>query len=360
MKRLLTVVCVLALMASSGCVQNNYPNTTVKAKEKSGDGVRVTKENYASVMVDFAMNREFKVGANNTSWHHHRKPMELDKQPAPMMNKDTLYSFSVIDGGSDVAITLPKTDGRYQSLQLWSDDHITYKVHYGAGRYVISSKITSDFFIACVRTQINPKAPEDVKKANSYQDQLKIKFPSGYKPKQYQATIWNMDDFNKLHKHYVSIAQTKGVTGTMGTLDNQVPLEDRNRGVSTAIGLLPTADAVYLTGKYQLKQGQTLKATYPIPGLKDPKLGFYSITMYGDDQYLHTDKGSTINNSEIKLNPDGKSFDVYYVSEEAFGKNANELIVPTETFNITLRVYLPAESVQNGEYKLPVPAPIKK
>ncbi len=82
--------------------------------------------------------------------------------------------------------------------------------------------------------------------------------------------------------------------------------------------------------------------------------------MYGDDQYLHTDKGSTINNSEIKLNPDGKSFDVYYVSEEAFGKNANELIVPTETFNITLRVYLPAESVQNGEYKLPVPAPIKK
>ena len=87
MKRLLTVVCVLALMASSGCVQNNYPNTTVKAKEKSGDGVRVTKENYASVMVDFAMNREFKVGANNTSWHHHRKPMELDKQPAPMMNK---------------------------------------------------------------------------------------------------------------------------------------------------------------------------------------------------------------------------------------------------------------------------------
>ncbi len=323
------------------------------------DKISVTKENYARVMVDFAMQREFPQGANNTSWHHHRKPMELDKQPAPMMNKDTLYSFSVIDGGGDVAITLPETDGRYQSLHLWSDDHITYNVYYGAGRYVIPASITSNFFVANVRTQINPKDPEDVKKANSYQDQLKVEFLNGYEPKPYEATKWNMEDFNKLHKHYVAIAQKDGVTGTMGTPDNPVSLEDRNRGVSTAIGLLPDTDAVYLTGKYQLKEGQTLKATYPVPGLKDSKLGFYSITMYGDDQYLHTDEGSTISNSEIKLNPDGKSFDVYYVSEEAFGKNANELIVPTETFNITLRIYLPDQSVQNGEYKLPVPAPVK-
>jgi hypothetical protein len=331
----------------------------VQAEEKTGEGVRVTKENYAHVMVDFSMQKEFPQGANNTSWHHHRKPMELDKQPAPMMNKDTLYSFSVIDGGGDVAITLPETDGRYQSLHVLSDDHITYNVFYGAGRHLIPAYITSDFFVANVRTQINPKDSQDVKKANSYQDQLKVEFLNGYEPKQYQATKWNMDDFKKLHQHYVAIAQKDGVTGTMGTLHNQVPLEDRNRGVATATGLLPDTDAVYLTGKYQAKQGQTLKATYPVPELKDSKLGFYSITIYGDDQYLHTDKGSTLSNSEIKLNPDGKSFDVYYVPEEAFGKSANELIVPTETFNITMRIYLPEKSIQNGDYKLPLPAPIQ-
>jgi hypothetical protein len=96
-----------------------------------------------------------------------------------------------------------------------------------------------------------------------------------------------------------------------------------------------------------------------VPEQTDPKLGFYSITIYGDDQYLHTDKGSSISNSNIKLNPDGKSFDVYYVSEQDFGQYANELIAPTEEFNITMRVYLPGESVISGKYKLPVPAPIE-
>lgn len=68
-----------------------------QAGEKSENGLSVTKENYAHSVVDQAMQREFLLGANNTSWHHHRTLMELDKQPAPMMNRDTLYSFSVFD-----------------------------------------------------------------------------------------------------------------------------------------------------------------------------------------------------------------------------------------------------------------------
>lgn len=332
---------------------------SVYAGDNAGEGKHVTKENYSTAMSDMAMQREFAQGANNTSWHHHRNIMELDKQPAPMMNRDTLYSFSIVDGGGDVAITLPETDGRYQSLHVWNHDHVTYKVFYGAGRYVIPADKTSDYFVANVRTQINPKDPEDVKKANGYQDQLKVEFLNGYEPKPFTATKWNMEEFNKLHEHYVAIAQKEGVTGTCGTIDHPVSMEDRNRGVATATGLLPDSEAVYIAGKYQAKDGEILKATYPVPGMRDPKLGFYSITMYGDDQYLHTDDGSIINNRDVKLNPDGKSFDVYFVPESGFGKHPNELIVPTETFNITMRVYLPTESVQNGEYKLPVPSPIK-
>jgi hypothetical protein len=96
-----------------------------------------------------------------------------------------------------------------------------------------------------------------------------------------------------------------------------------------------------------------------VPDQRDPKLGFYSITIYGDDQYLHTNEGSVINNREIKLNPDGKSFDVYYVQKEDFGKHDNELIAPTETFNTTMRIYLPGKSVMNGDYKLSTPTPIQ-
>lgn len=324
-------------------------------KSDENNLVSVTKDNYAFAMSDLAMQREFALGADNTHWHHHRNIIALDKQPAPMMNRDTLYSFSIVDGGGDVAITLPQTDGRYQSLHVWNSNHVTYKVFYGAGTYIIPKDKTSDYFVVNVRTQIDPKDPADVKKANGYQDQLKIEFLNGYQPKPFKVTKWNMDDFNTVHKKYVAIAHKEGVTGTMGTLEHPVPLEDRNRGVATATGLLPDSDAVYLTGQYQMKQGETLKVTYPVPEMTNLKLGFYSITIYGDDQYLHTDKGSIINNRDIKLNRDGKSFDVFYVSKDDAGKYDNELIVPTETFNITMRVYMPGKSVQNGSYILPKP-----
>lgn len=337
----------MLMFISFSCSQQKKQGNNEETK------VSVTKENYAFAMADMAMQREYLQGADNTNWHHHYAIMELDKQPAPMMNRDTKYSFSIVDGGGDVAITLPETDGRYQSLHVWNHDHVTYKVFYGPGRYIIPADKSSDFFVANVRTQVNPKDPEDVKKSSQYQDMLKVEFLNGYQPKSFKATNWNMEEFEKIHQHYVDIAQKEGIQGTMGTIDNPVSLEDRNRGVSIGTGLLPDKDAVYLAAKYDVVKGNKYQATYEIPELANPVLGFYSITIYGDDQYLKTDEGSTISNRDIKLNPDGETFTINYVSKEDFGKNDNELLIPSETFWINFRVYMPGESVVNGAYILP-------
>lgn len=314
----------------------------------------VTNDNYAYVMTDMAMQKEFTQGADN-KFHHHRTPMALADQPAPMMNRDTLYSFAILDGSKDVTITLPEIDGRYMSLHVMNHNHVTMKVFYGPGSYVLPADKTTDFFYANVRMQVDSKSPADVKKVNGYQDQLKITYPSGYTPKSFKATDWNMAEFGKVHKHYVAIAQKDGVVGTMGTIDKPVSLEDKNRGVSIATGLLPDKDAVYLTAKYDTEPGKTYKMTYKVPDMVDPKLGFYSVTIYGDDQYLKTDQGSIISNSEIKLNADGKTFDLYFVPEAEFGKgkHANELIVPTSTFWTNTRIYMPGKTVLDGSYKLP-------
>ncbi len=324
---------------------------TVSAQDGA---VTVTDKNFARAMTDLAMQKEVEQGATNT-WHHHRKTMALSEQPAPLMNRDTVYSFAVLDGGGDVAITLPKNDGRYMSLHIVNHDHTTYKVFYGPGRYVIPASKSSDFFYANVRMQINDKDPADVQKVNQYQDELKIEYLNGYSPKAFKVTNWDMKSFDKVRAKYVALAQKQGVKGTMGTSAHPVSLEARNRGVSIATGLLPDKDAVYLTDKHDVQKGKIYKATYRVPDQVDPKLGFYSMTVYGDDQYLKTDKGSTISNSEIKLNPDGKSFDIYFVPESEFGKgkHANELIIPTAPFWTCFRVYMPGTSVVDGKYKLP-------
>ncbi|MET4040991.1 DUF1214 domain-containing protein [Bradyrhizobium sp. RT6a] len=316
--------------------------------------VGVTKENFARAMTDLAMQKEVEQGATN-AWHHHRKTMALSEQPAPLMNRDTVYSFAVLDGGGDVAITLPENDGRYMSLHVMNHDHVTYKVFYGPGRYVVPADKSTDFFYANVRMQINDKDPEDVKKVNQYQDRLKIEYLNGYKPKAFKVTNWDMKSFQKVRETYVAEAQSEGVKGTMGTLDHPVSVEAKNRGVAIATGLLPDKDAVYLTDKHDVQMGKAYKATYNLPDQVDPKLGFYSVTVYGDDQYLKTDKGSTIGNTELKLNSDGKTFDIYFVPENEFGKgkHANELIIPTAPFWTAFRVYMPGESVVDGKYKTP-------
>lgn len=346
-----------AAIMLAGCnssTKNTNTDSTQGTVTNSDGTVSVTKDNFAFAMTDLAMQKEFEQGANN-AWNHHRKPMPLDEQPAPLMNRDTEYSFAILDGQGDVAITLPQNDGRYMSLHVMNHDHTTYKVFYGPGRYVIPASKSSDFFYANVRMQVNPKDPADIKKVNDYQDQLKIEFLNDYKPRTFKVTNWNMDEFNKVRNHYVELAQKEGVKGTMGTTDNPVSLEARNRGVAIATGLLPDKDAVYLTAKHEAQKGKTYKATFNVPELADPKLGFYSVTIYGDDQYLKTDEGSTISNSEIKLNPDGKTFDLYFVPQEEFGKgkHSNELIIPTEPFWTCTRVYMPGKSILDGEYKLP-------
>ncbi|MBD0405325.1 DUF1214 domain-containing protein [Flammeovirga sp. EKP202] len=323
------------------------------AVAQDNKSISVTKDNYANAMADMAMNKEFLQGANNIQWHHHYNVMQLDKQPAPMMNRDTKYSFSIMDGGGDVAITLPETDGRYMSLHVWNDNHVTYKVFYGPGRYVIPASMTSDYFVANVRIQVDAKDPEDIKKTSEFQDLLEIEYLNGYEPQPFQVKNWDMEEFMKVHQHYVQVANEKGVEGSMGTLENPVSKEDTNRGISIATGLLPDEDAAYLTANYKVEKGNSYTVTYNVPELKDTELGFYSITVYGDDQHLKTDEGSSISNREIQLNADGKTFDIHYVFEEDFQNRPNELIMPSEDFWINMRVYIPAKSIIDGEYNLP-------
>jgi len=353
----LTAAVIVSIGLLLGCEQKKTPASeaaaTPPAQTQNGQ-VSVTKDNFAYAMTDLAMQKEFVQGADN-AWHHHRTPMPLNEQPAPLMNRDTVYSFAILDGGGDVAITLPPNDGRYMSLHVMEHNHVTYKVFYGPGRYVLPASKTTDFFYANVRMQVNPNDPADVKKVNDYQDQLKIEYLNGYQPKSFKVTNWNMDEFNKVRAYYVEQAQKEGVTGTMGTVDNPVSLEARNRGVAIATGLLPDKDAIYLTEKHDVEMGKIYKATFAVPEMANPKLGFYSVTMYGDDQYLKTDKGSILNNHEIKLNPGGKTFDVYFVPEAEFGKgkHANELLYPTAPFWTCTRIYMPGKSVLDKQYQLP-------
>ncbi len=318
----------------------------------------VTEKNFAYAVLDIAMNQEMKLGANN-QFYHHRLPMEIDKQPAVLMNRDTLYSFAIIDASHGAKIHVPQGDGRYVSVHVMEHDHTTKNVFYGAGDYEIKPNSTTQFVVINIRTQVNPNDPADIKAANNLQNQYQITFPKGYTPKTFKMTDWNLQELKALKEKYAKIADTRGLTKTMGAR-GAYPQEDVNVGAAVATGLLPDQDAWYSFKTYDVKKSQCYSATYQVPEMTNPKLGFYSMTIYGDDLYLHTEEGSSLSNHEIIPNKDGKTFTLHFGSKASCGTDAqNILTAPTDNWTLAFRVYSPGKSVQNNEYKLPTPQQVK-
>lgn len=321
--------------------------------------VPVTKHNYAFASLDVAMQREVALGATNT-FYHHRKPMELDKQPAVLMNRDTLYSFAVIDASHGATVSVPEGDGRYFSIHIMQHDHVTDNVYYGKGDYVIDPKTVTDFLVVNIRTQVNPNDPADIAKANAQQDQYRITFPDGYTPRPFKVIDWNEDELKALTEHYVEIGDTRGMSKTMGARGT-IAQEDINVGAAAATGLLPDQHAWYAFKTYEVSKGTCYTATYPVPGMADPKLGFYSMTIYGDDLYLHSEEGSSLSNHELELDEGGDTFTLFYGTPETCGSDArNLLLAPTDNWTLAFRVYMPDQAVQDNTYVLPEPKPVTR
>jgi hypothetical protein len=317
----------------------------------------VNDDNYAFAMFDMAMQVETDAGAAN-SWHHHRTPIALDAQPAPMMNRDTLYSFTVVDATSDIKVTIPEIkDGRYVSIQVYEQGHFNYMVGYGAGTYTIKADETTDFVGINIRTQLDPTSPDDVASANALQDQYILDL--GDAPRvEFERQNWNLAQFMWYHKKWVAEAQERGVLGSMAA-KGEIDQDLLNRGAALAVGLLPADAAIYIAGTHLLDTEQCYVATYEVPAQVDAELGFYSITIYGDDDYLHTDEYSNVNNETIVLNEDGKTFDVHYGRPSTCGDVDNLLWVPTDQIMVSFRVYLPAPELQATGFELPTPQPVK-
>ena len=134
---------------------------------------------------------------------------------------------------------------------------------------------------------------------------------------------------------------------------------------NTAIGANIPEEAVYPIA-FTDSEGKELTGAnkYVIHFNKDqfpPVKAFWSITMYNDkvlfvdnplNRYLIGDR-----TPGLKYNEDG-SLDIYIQKENPGGnKESNWLPAATDNFSLTLRMYLPQESVLNSEYQ---PPPIQR
>jgi len=96
------------------------------------DVTSVTVDNFVQAETARMMSG-LQAGGGINQFHHLRTPTPLDQQTVVRMNRDTLYSFTVVDLADGAVLTIPDSGDRYLSVAVVNQDHYGNAVVHGAG-----------------------------------------------------------------------------------------------------------------------------------------------------------------------------------------------------------------------------------
>ena len=323
------------------------------ADDAQAESVPVTVMNFPRAESDLYFNNFVKLGGFG-KFYHYRLPPAIDQQSVVRMNRDTLYSGAVFDlHAGSVTITLPDTNERFMSLQVISEDHYTPMVKYAPVSLTLTKEnVGTRYVVANVRTLINASDPADVKKANTLQDQIKIKQTGLGK---FAIPNWDVASQNKIRKLLAELQSMSGITTEcrMGKKEEVDPVAHL-LATATGWGLNPPKEAVY---KNIYPKGNDGKSIYTLT-LKDvPVDGFWSITMYNSKGYMFENEQNaySLNNFSAKPADDG-SITIQFGGDPKYAPN---YLAITPEWNFSFRLYRPRQEVIDGTWTLPELQPVK-
>ncbi|WP_430648041.1 DUF1214 domain-containing protein [Agromyces sp. GXS1127] len=305
----------------------------------------VTPETYIRAEVDgrFAVFQQ-RAGGKVNEFYLISRPVPTDEQPVVRMNRDTLYGGGVIDTAEGARVFVPEvTDGRYVSLMVIDNDHYTVDVFHEPGWHEIDSP--TRYCVAVPRVELHDmRDEEEIAHVVEVLHRFEIDAASA---EDFVPADWDYDSMFALRAQYEQEFRTytqypSGWMGRRGEVDEAT----RHLAVAGAWGLFPENEAVYINYTGPVDATKAYTATYSVP----PCDAFWSIAVYGDDAFFHSDN-ATLSPATTQLNDDG-TFTVYFSSEEIVGDKPNRLDI-TEGWNFLFRIYRPAESVLAREYTLP-------
>jgi uncharacterized protein DUF1254 len=122
------------------------------------------------------MFRDIQAGAGGIgSFRHNSTPARIDEQTVIRLNRDTLYSFAIVDLARPARLTLPDAEGRYVSAMILNEDHFVNDVIHDAGEHTLTrDQYGSRYVLIGVRILVDPTDPADVAAVCAIQQRLAI------------------------------------------------------------------------------------------------------------------------------------------------------------------------------------------
>src|ERR1700753_656388 len=109
------------------------------------------------------------------SFRHNRTPARIDEQTGIRLNRDTLYSFAIVDLAQPARLILPDAGGRYLSAMVVNEDHFVNSVLHEPGEHTLTSEqYESRHVLVGVRILVDPNDPGGGAGVVAGQDRLAI------------------------------------------------------------------------------------------------------------------------------------------------------------------------------------------
>ena len=322
----------------------------VVAPAHAADAPTVTAFNYVRAESDIQMKGYIESFDILGKFHHNRQPYDVNNQITIRGNRDTLYSFGVFDLRSPVTITLPETEGRYQSLMIVNQDHSIWSFYGPRTGTLTEEKAGTRYVLLAIRTFMDPNNEQDMKEAYQLQDAVVVEQAD---IGTFEAPDWNKEEVEQMRETINVVAATATDSSKMfGKKEDLDPIYWL-LGASLGWGGLPADAATYANAVPEMNDGKT---PYTLTVTDVPVYGFWSVTLYDDKGLMLVNKYNaySFNNVTAKKAKDG-SITIHFGGDP----KADNFLPIVSGWNYIVRLYQPKTEILDGKWKFPEPQAVK-
>ena len=282
-------------------------------------------------------------GINRLS--HNRAPTPVEHQTVIRMNRDTLYSFAIVDISAGATVTIPEHGERYVSVMIVNEDHYINEIFHDAGAYEISVERHETPYVAvAARVLVDPSDSDDVARVAEVQNGFGLAAASA---QPFAMPDYDESSFDSTRKALLGLAVGLRASDRMFGARADVDPVRHLLGTAAGWGGLPSKEATYVgvtpglpVGRYELRVGDDV-----------PVDAFWSISVYNADGYFEPNPSGVYSvNSITGIRDADGSITVRFGEHEPGTPN---LIPITDGWNYLVRLYRPRPVILDGSWKFP-------
>lgn len=277
-------------------------------------------------------------------WSHGRAMADIDAQTVVRLNRDTLYSFAVVDLAHGAVLRVPDAGDRYVSVMVVNQDHLVNHVIHEPGVHELTmAEFETRYVVLAARVLADPTDQDDMVAASAVQDRLALEAPSA---DPFVLPPYDEVSFTGVRHALKELARFS--VGTERTFGSREQVDPVRHLVGTAVGWggLPETEALYLNIEPNLPVGE-----YSLTVADVPVDGFWSISMYNADGFFEkNDRDAySVNSITADRHQDGS----VTVNFGGCGDDRPNCLPIMEGWNYLVRLYRPRPEILDGTWRFP-------